>query len=311
MFLAENGWTVDSFADDATGKLRIAAYRATPSTSTAGVIANVAFQVKPDAAFGVTPIIVGGNANVPPFSFSFVSGSVNVINSEPTDITLNQNTVLENTSTAAADLLFGQLGTVDLDPVDSYIYDLLTGVGDTDNSRFVIVADKIYLKQGEILDFEAKASYSVRIRTTDSGGLIYSRQVTLNVTDVDEPVVLSVANANLVGVVSAILNNTGTWSDPENRTVDLTASLGTVVKNANGTWSWSYTPDSVVSNQTVTISASDSVNTSNVTFTINVEPALAVSFGSVASPRTTPVPSLTMTFNRPISNLYTLNRSAN
>jgi hypothetical protein len=274
MFMTEAGWTIDSFTDDATGKLRLAAYRATPSAATSGIIANVAFQVKPNAAFGVTPILVGGNANVPPFSFSFVSGSVHVIDSPPTDITLNQNTVLENTNTAASDLLFGQLGTVDLDPVDSYIYDLLTGLGDTDNSRFVIVADRIYLKQGEILDFEAKASYSVRIRTTDSGGLIYSRQVSLNVTDVNEPVVLTQAAANVSGNVLSVLTNSGTWSDPESGSVNLTASLGAMTKNIDGTWSWSYQPSAKLTAQVVTITANDGANTSTTAFTIDANVAV-------------------------------------
>ena len=274
MFITEAGWTIDSFADDATGKLRIAAYRATPSASTSGIIANVAFQVKPNAAFGVTPILVGGNANVPPFSFSFVSGSVNVIDSPPTDITLNQNTVLENTSTAAADLLFGQLGTVDLDPVDSYIYDLLTGAGDTDNARFRIVDDKVFIKQGEILDFEAKPSYSVRIRTTDSGGLFYSRQVTLNLTDVNESVVLTRANANVAGNVLTQFANSGTWSDPESGPVTLTASLGVVTKIVDGTWSWSYRPSAMLIGQVVTISANDGTNVSTTTFTIDANVAV-------------------------------------
>ncbi|MEQ1828577.1 MAG: LamG-like jellyroll fold domain-containing protein, partial [Pirellula sp.] len=149
IFLSEAGWTIDSFVDDAMGKVRVAMYRAAPSSSTSGVIANIPFVVKPNAPFGVSPLIANGYANVPPFSFSFVNGSVIVVNQQPTDITLNQNTVLENTSTAAADLLFGQLGTVDLDPVDSYIYDLVSGSGDTDNARFNIVADQVFIKQGQ------------------------------------------------------------------------------------------------------------------------------------------------------------------
>ena len=60
--------------------------------------------------------------------------------------------------------------------VDSYIYDLVTGTVDTDNARFRIVDDKVFIKQGETLDFEAEPSYSVLIRTTDSGGLSCSSQ---------------------------------------------------------------------------------------------------------------------------------------
>ncbi|MEQ1829074.1 MAG: PKD domain-containing protein, partial [Pirellula sp.] len=186
MFASESGWTIDSYVDDAMGKIRVAMYRSSPSVSTANVIANIPFTVKPNAPFGVSLLNANGFANVPPFSFSFQSGSVNVVNQQPTDISLNQNTVLENTSTAAADLLFGQLGTVDLDPVDSYIYDLVLGAGDTDNARFNIVNNQIFIKQGQILDYETKPSYNVRVRSTDSGGLQTIKPLSLNVTDVNE-----------------------------------------------------------------------------------------------------------------------------
>ncbi|MEQ1831278.1 MAG: cohesin domain-containing protein, partial [Pirellula sp.] len=269
IFDAEAGWIMDTFVDDAVGVLRIALYHPTASTTTNGVIANVNFQVKPTAAFGVTPILVDGHANVPPFSFSFQNGSVNVVNSQPTDINLNQNVVLENTSTAAADLLFGQLATVDLDPVDSYIYDLVSGTGDTDNARFSIVADQIFIEQGELLDFETRPSYNVRVRSTDSGGLQTIKQLTLNVTDVNEAVVLTRTSASLTGNVLTTFTNTGNWSDPENGTVTLSASHGTVIKNNDGTWSWSFTPSTKLVNELVTITANDGTNTSSTSFTLN------------------------------------------
>lgn len=53
--------------------------------------------------------------------------------------------------------------------------------------------------------------------------------------------------------------NTGTWSDPDGDGVTLSASVGSVVQNANGTWNWSYTPtDGPAQSQTVTITATDS-----------------------------------------------------
>jgi len=193
-----------------------------------------------------------------------------VINIPPTDIAFNQVIVLENTSTAT-DLLFGQLSTIDLDPCDSYVYDLVTGPGDADNAKFVIVGDKIYIKQGDVLDYEAKPSYSVRVRSTDSGGLSTIKSLTLYVTDVDEPVVLTRSLATVTGNVLSPLSNTGTWRDPEsqNGSVILTASLGEVVKNANGTWSWSMTPSAKLVGQQITITATDGTNISYVTFTVN------------------------------------------
>ena len=172
MFLAEGGWTVDSFVDDATGKLRIALYRASPSTSTAGVVANVPFAVKANATLGESSLIVSGNANVPPFTFSYVHGSVNVLNA-------------------------------------------------------------------------------------------------------NEPVVLTRANANVTGNVQTQLINTGTWFDSESDAVTLTASVGAVTKNANGTWIWAFTPTVAISGQVVTISANDGSNVSSITFSVTAYTTIA------------------------------------
>jgi glycosidase len=212
------------------------------------------------------------------------------INSAPTDITLNPNIVLENTTTTA-DVLFGQLITMDMDPMDSFVYELVPGTGDFDNAKFIILDDKVFIKQGEVIDFEAKASYSVRVQSTDAGGFAISQVMILNVTDVNEAVVLTRTNATVTGDIQTNLNNSGTWVDPEsnNTSVVLTASLGAVVKNSNGTWAWSYSPPDVVTNQTVTITANDGTNSSSVTFTINavaVTPTLTITSGNRTYDRT-------------------------
>ena len=56
-----------------------------------------------------------------------------------------------------------------------------------------------------------------------------------------------------------LAQNDGTWSDPGVDVVSLSANVGTVVKNAIGTWNWSYqTTDGPNQSQTVTITATDS-----------------------------------------------------
>ena len=212
------------------------------------------------------------------------------INSRPSDITFNQNVVLENTFNGGS-ILFGQMSTADLNPNDSHVYDFVVGSGDTDNSRFVIGDDKIFLRQDQVLDFETKPTYSIRVRSTDSGGLSISKSFTLSITDVNEPVVLTRAITSVTGNVQTTLSNTGTWSDPEsnNASVALSASLGSIVKNADGTWSWSYTPPNVVTDQVVTIAANDGVNSSSVTFSINavaVTPTLTITSGNRTYDRT-------------------------
>ena len=67
--------------------------------------------------------------------------------------------------------------------------------------------------------------------------------------------------------------NTGTWSDAEGDTVTLTASAGTVVRNDDGTWSWSLaTTDGPAQSRTVTITADDGNGLpTTATFALTVE----------------------------------------
>ncbi len=65
--------------------------------------------------------------------------------------------------------------------------------------------------------------------------------------------------------------NTGTVTDPDGDTVTLTASVGAVINNDDGTWSWSYaTSDGPTESQTVTITADDGSATAEATFVLTV-----------------------------------------
>ncbi|MFN7840139.1 MAG: right-handed parallel beta-helix repeat-containing protein, partial [Pirellula sp.] len=116
----------------------------------------------------------------------------------PTDLYFDQVQVDENTATNTADLYFGKLRSVDADLGDSFQYALVVGQGDTDNDRFVIADDSIYLKQGELLDFESKPTYEVRIRSTDRYGLFLEKSFTIFVTNVNEdPTDISLTNMTI------------------------------------------------------------------------------------------------------------------
>ena len=76
--------------------------------------------------------------------------------------------------------------------------------------------------------------------------------------------------------------NTGIFSDPGGDTVTLSASIGTVTDNGDGTWSWSFdTTDGPDDSQPVTITATDSDGAETlVTFDLlvnNVAPLLVIS----------------------------------
>ena len=98
--------------------------------------------------------------------------------------------------------------------------------------------------------------------------------------------VVAANSAAVSGNEGTTITNTGTWSDPDaSNVVTLTASVGTIVKNANGTWDWSLASTDQVAATTVTITANDGVGgtaTTTFTFTVNnVAPALTRTNASV------------------------------
>src|SRR5206468_1250552 len=81
-------------------------------------------------------------------------------------------------------------------------------------------------------------SRTVAITATDSDGASTSASFTLDVNNVAPSVAANAASATVAEGGTASM--TGTWSDPGADAVTLTASVGSVVKNADGTWSWSH-----------------------------------------------------------------------
>jgi YVTN family beta-propeller protein len=75
---------------------------------------------------------------------------------------------------------------------------------------------------------------------------------------IEVPPTLSSDNASVAANEGQTATNTGTVKDINRDTVTLTASVGTVVNNGDGTWSWSFgTTDGPTQSQTVTISGDD------------------------------------------------------
>jgi RHS repeat-associated protein len=104
-----------------------------------------------------------------------------VVNQAPTGLILSKDTIAENSGN---NFLIGTLSTLDPDVGDSHNYSLVTGQGDTDNSAFTIVGNELRIKNSA--DFETKSSYSIRLRTTDVGGLSYEQTFTVKISNVNE-----------------------------------------------------------------------------------------------------------------------------
>ncbi len=114
-------------------------------------------------------------------------------NSAPTDLALSPTTVAENQPSGTT---VGTFSSTDPDVGDTFTYTLAAGAGDTDNGSFTIVGDE--LRTAASFDFEAKASYSVNVRTTDSAGNVFEKSFTITVTNVNEaPTDIALSNASV------------------------------------------------------------------------------------------------------------------
>lgn len=107
--------------------------------------------------------------------------SISDVNEAPTTVTMTSTYVNENQPSGE---LVGQLNTTDPDAADSHTYSLVGGTGSADNSLFTInTRDLLTLTT---LDFETTATLSIRVRSTDSGGLNIEQVFTINVQDTND-----------------------------------------------------------------------------------------------------------------------------
>jgi hypothetical protein len=102
-----------------------------------------------------------------------------VFNSAPTAIGLSHNTLVEGEPIGS---MIGTFSTIDPDLADTHTYTLVSGDGSEDNASFTI--DGNLLKSAEVFDFEVKDSYTIRVRTTDAGGLFAEQALTISISDV-------------------------------------------------------------------------------------------------------------------------------
>jgi Ca2+-binding RTX toxin-like protein len=134
--------------------------------------------------------------------------------------------------------------------------------------------------------YDGPAIFDVQLRVVDVAGnktIVETTVVVLNVAPI-----VTVDFANIVVDESQTARNTGTVADPGLDDVLLTASVGSVVDNGDGTWSWSFdTIDGPDDSQTVMITATDSDGeASSVEFELtvhNVSPSIVALSRSVTS----------------------------
>jgi uncharacterized delta-60 repeat protein len=104
------------------------------------------------------------------------------VNESPTDISLSSNSVVEN---AGSNATVGTLSTADVDAGNTFVYSLVAGAGDTDNAAFNVSGST--LRATSSFDFETKSDYTVRVRSTDQGGLFVEKVFAIRVVNVNDP----------------------------------------------------------------------------------------------------------------------------
>jgi hypothetical protein len=172
----------------------------------------------------------------------------------PSDITLSASEIVEHNLANAA---IGTLAAVDPNAGETHSFSLVSGIGSTDNASFSIVGN--VLKLTPVANAATKASYSVRIRATDSssGALSFDKVFTINV----------LPQGSVTFDVADITVNQGSTSV----TLNLTRSGGSVatsvlLSTANGT-ATSGTDYTAISAQSISFAAG--VNTATATVTLS------------------------------------------
>jgi uncharacterized delta-60 repeat protein len=151
----------------------------------------------------------------------------------PTMLTLSPAAVAEN---AAVGTLVGTFTTTGAGQSAAATYALVSGDGSTDNGRFTIgtgaSASKLFT--AAVFDYEAKNSYTIRVRSTDANGSTLVQVLTVSITDVVEvPTISSFSPAS--GLAGTPVTITGTNLDQVTSVRFGTGALTTSIRSRSAT----------------------------------------------------------------------------
>jgi uncharacterized delta-60 repeat protein len=164
------------------------------------------------------------------------------VNESPTDISLSSNSVAEN---AGPNAPVGTLSTADVDAGNTFVYSLVAGSGDTNNAAFNVSGST--LRATSSFDFETRSDYTVRVRSTDQGGLFVEKVFAIRVVNAnDAPVAvgdsywISVSTTQMLNVL-ANDSDVDSLIDPTSIEIVQPPSHGTATPLPDGTVR--YTPN--------------------------------------------------------------------
>ena len=134
--------------------------------------------------FGYSVSIDGNYAIVGACLDDSHSGSAYIFldNYPPWDTSLDDNRVEEDQPVGT---VVGTFSTTDPDNADTHTYTLVQGTGDNDNDSFTLETDGT-LKTAEVFDYDTESGYTIRVRTTDRGGLWSEEAFTIAIITANE-----------------------------------------------------------------------------------------------------------------------------
>jgi VCBS repeat-containing protein len=160
------------------------------------------FTALPAFAGGSTAINFSASSTAVGRTLDATSAIITLQNRTPTDVTLSGSSVAEN---QPVNTVVGSLSTTDPDTGNTFTYSLVNGTGATDNGVFAIVGSQ--LQTAAVFNYEVKNSYSIRVRSTDQGGLSTEKVFSIAVTNVNEAPTVALANTT-----TSLPENTSTAS---------------------------------------------------------------------------------------------------
>jgi hypothetical protein len=233
------------------------------SSSGVKLLANITFSINASAADGPTFVNLlnhyasaqytalfdskGSGLVLTPAPTNSSSDSVDSIvtiqspNSAPTDITLSGYSL---TTTNLSGGLIGTISTRDADAGNRFTYSLAAGSGDTDNAAFALVGNQLRTMPGFI--FGAKSRYSVRVRSTDQGGLSVEKLFNITSSVRTPTVTVQPGNTTVSAGVPAIFAASASGNPTPMVQWQVSTNLGGSWSNIPGANSSRYTTSATI-----------------------------------------------------------------
>jgi gliding motility-associated-like protein len=218
---------------------------------------------------GIYPIIASGGIATN-YTFDYKNGWLTIVQPAPSDIILSAQTLNENTATGST---IGELTSISTDPNATFSYSLVAGTGANDNAAFSIVGNE--LRNAQVFNYEARATYTVRIKTETTGLQSHEKVFVITVGDVNEaPTLAAIADITVcTNTLTQTLQLFGITAGPE-ATQQVAATVSTTNDNIfdlltvgavdNGNAILTYRlKNNAIGTATVTITITDNGGTAN------------------------------------------------